>query len=148
MIDYLKKQKALTLVVSVLVVYSLISIAYQVGLSTKAEEIEQEILATPINETEEKKVLSKLNKYISHCSTRSQYGKGYSCSNLYDGEFSTLSWQDNGENCKDGYIIFTFAEPVQIKFVVFQNLEQDKEFMRNWKAREMTIMDIRDKSNI
>jgi len=92
---------------------------------------------TTINETEEKKVVSKLNKYISHCSTRSQYGKGYSCSNLYDGEFSTLHWQDNGENCKDGYIIFTFAEPVQIKFIVFQNLEQDREFMRNWKAREI-----------
>ena len=42
MIDYLKKQKTLTLVVSVLAVYSLISLEYQVGLSTKAKEIERE----------------------------------------------------------------------------------------------------------
>ncbi len=94
------------------------------GLSTKAD-----------NETEENRVLSNLSKCISDCSASSEYWEGYSCSNLYDREIN--SWQDNSQSCKDGYIIFTFAEPVQIKFIVFQNLEQDKEFMRNWKAREI-----------
>ncbi len=96
------------------------------GLSTKAD-----------NETEENRVLSNLSKYISDCSASSEYHEGYSCSNLYDRSLRFSSWQDNSQSCKDGYIIFTFAEPVQIKFIVFQNLEQDKEFMRNWKAREI-----------
>ena len=76
-----------------------------------------------------------LSKFISNCSTSSDYGEGYSCSNLYDGQKN--SWQDNSQSCKDGYIIFSFDKPVYIKFITFQNLEDNSKFIRNWKVREL-----------
>ena len=49
---------------------------------------------------------SYLNDYIVNCSSSSEYGIGYSCSNLYDGNIN--SWQDNSQNCQEGYVTFTF----------------------------------------
>lgn len=78
---------------------------------------------------------SILNKYIVNCSSSSEYGIGYSCSNLYDGEIN--SWQDSSENCKEGYVIFTFDRPMEISFFIVQNLQDNKQFKRNWKVREL-----------
>ena len=79
---------------------------------------------------------SYLNDYIVNCSSSSEYGIGYSCSNLYDGNIN--SWQDNSQNCQEGYVTFTFEEPMLISFFIVQNLQDDKQFKRNWKIREIT----------
>ena len=81
------------------------------------------------------KLTQKLSKFISNCSSSSEYGKGYSCSNLYDDQES--SWQDNSEKCKEGYVIFNFDIPVEIKFFTWQNLMEARGFNRNWKVREI-----------
>ncbi len=81
------------------------------------------------------KVMQRLSKFISNCSASSEYGEGYSCSNLYDGEKN--SWQDDSQSCKDGYVVFYFETPVELKFITFQNLLEDNKFKRNWKVREV-----------
>ena len=81
------------------------------------------------------KLTTNLNKFISNCSSSSEYGKGYSCSYLYDNQES--SWQDNSEKCKEGYVIFNFDTPVEITFFTWQNLMEDRDFKRNWKVREI-----------
>ena len=78
---------------------------------------------------------SILNKYIVNCSSSSEYGVGYSCSNLYDGQIN--SWQDSSQSCKEGYVTFTFEEPMEISFFIVQNLQDTKQFKRNWKVREI-----------
>ena len=81
------------------------------------------------------KLTQKLSNFISNCSSSSEYGKGYSCSYLYDNQES--SWQDNSEKCKEGYVIFNFDTPVEITFFTWQNLTEDRDFKRNWKVREI-----------
>jgi len=81
------------------------------------------------------KMMQHLSKFISNCSSSSEYGKGYSCSYLYDIQDS--SWQDNSEKCKEGYVIFNFDLPVEINFFIWQNLMQARDFNRNWKVREI-----------
>ena len=81
------------------------------------------------------KVTQNLSKLVSNCSSSSEYGKGYSCSNLYTNQES--SWQDNSEKCKEGYVIFNFDTPVEITFFTWQNLTEDRDFKRNWKVREI-----------
>ncbi|MEC7820030.1 MAG: zinc ribbon domain-containing protein [Actinomycetota bacterium] len=78
---------------------------------------------------------SNLNKYIVNCSSSSEYGVGYSCSNLYDGQVN--SWQDSSQSCKEGYVTFIFEEPMEISFFIVQNLQDTKQFKRNWKIREL-----------
>jgi len=81
------------------------------------------------------KLTRKLSKFTSNCSSSSEYGKGYSCSKLYDDQ--ETSWQDNSQKCKDGYVIFTWDSPVEIKFFTWQNLTESRGFNRNWKVREI-----------
>ena len=103
------------------------------------EDIVLEEVAAPTTSTsttvERSIPTSILNKYIINCSSSSEYGIGYSCSNLYDGEIN--SWQDSSQNCKEGYVIFTFDQPMEISFFIIQNLQDNKQFKRNWKVREL-----------
>ena len=92
-------------------------------------------LSSEITTQPSTRVLQRLSKYISNCSASSEYSEGYSCSNLYDREIN--SWQDDSQSCKDGYVVFYFATPVELKNIAFQNLEEDKKFIRNWKVREL-----------
>ena len=80
-------------------------------------------------------VLQKM--FPTSCSSSSQLNEEYSCENLYDG--SLKSWQDNELQCKDGYLEFTFSEPMYLEFIVFQNVEDTKSFKRNYKARDILI---------
>ena len=100
---------------------------------------EEPVVASTISSTTttvEKSIpTSILNKYIVNCSSSSEYGIGYSCSNLYDGNIN--SWQDSSQNCKEGYVTFTFEEPMEISFFIVQNLQDNKQFKRNWKIREI-----------
>tara|TARA_B100000131_G_scaffold124152_1_gene121284 strand:+ start:7265 stop:8104 length:840 start_codon:yes stop_codon:yes gene_type:complete len=101
--------------------------------------IEDPVVASTISSTTttvEKSIpTSILNKYIVNCSSSSEYGVGYSCSNLYDGEIN--SWQDSSQSCKEGYVTFIFEEPMEISFFIVQNLQDTKQFKRNWKIREL-----------
>jgi len=80
-------------------------------------------------------VLQKM--FPTSCSSSSQLNEEYSCENLYDG--SLKSWQDNELQCKDGYIEFTFSEPMYLEFIVFQNLESSNSFKRNYKVRDIQV---------
>ena len=67
----------------------------------------------------------------------SQLNDEYSCENLYDGTLK--SWQDNELECADGFLEFTFREPMYIEFIVLQNLESGTSFKRNFKVRDIQV---------
>ena len=77
-------------------------------------------ISSPTTTVEKSIPTSILNKYIVNCSSSSEYGVGYSCSNLYDGEVN--SWQDSSQSCKEGYVTFIFEEPMEISFFIVQNI--------------------------
>ncbi len=103
------------------------------------ESIEIDNLTTTSTTTTVAKTatLTNLKKWIINCSSSSQYGPGYSCTNLFDG--TKNSWQDASQSCKDGYIIFEFNEEVNINFFILQNIEDNKPFTRNYKVKEIEI---------
>ena len=71
------------------------------------------------------------------CASSSQLSQEYSCENLYDGTLK--SWQDNELECVDGYLEFTFNEPMYLEFIVFQNLESTNSFKRNFRVRDIQV---------
>ena len=89
------------------------------------------------SEMSELNILQKI--YPGDCSSSSSYneGNGWSCENLYDGEMT--SWQDNMLGCKDAWIEFTFDKEIYLEFIVIQNLEDSKNFIRNYKAKDILI---------
>ena len=80
-------------------------------------------------------VLKKM--YPISCTSSSQLDEEYSCENLYDGTLK--SWQDNELECVDGFLEFTFSDPMYLEFIVFQNLESSNSFKRNFKVRDIQI---------
>jgi len=115
--------------------------SYFYNLNVSEEVIEQvEVVQQSTTTSSTTTVQNILRKtYPISCSASSSYndGDGYSCENLYDGDPS--SWQDNGLQCKDGWIEFSFAQEIFIDFIVFQNVEDSKSFKRNFKARDILI---------
>ena len=81
-------------------------------------------------------VLKKM--YPISCTSSSQLDEEYSCENLYDGTLK--SWQDNELECVDGFLEFTFSNPMYIEFIVFQNLESSTSFKRNFKVRDIQVI--------
>ena len=71
------------------------------------------------------------------CTSSSQLNDEYSCENLYDGTLK--SWQDNELECVDGFLEFTFSDPMYLEFIVFQNLESSNSFKRNFKVRDIQV---------
>lgn len=71
------------------------------------------------------------------CASSSQLNDEYSCENLYDGTLK--SWQDNELECVDGFLEFTFSDPMYLEFIVFQNLESSNSFKRNFKVRDIQV---------
>ena len=71
------------------------------------------------------------------CMSSSQLNDEYSCENLYDGTLK--SWQDNELKCADGFLEFTFRDPMYIEFIVLQNLESSNSFKRNFKVRDIQV---------
>ena len=82
-----------------------------------------------------KTVLQKM--YPVSCMSSSQLSEEYSCENLYDGTLK--SWQDNVLECEDGYLEFTFKNPMYLEFIVFQNLESTNSFKRNFRVRDIQV---------
>ena len=115
--------------------------SYFYNLNVSEEVIEQvEVVQQSTTTSSTTTVQNILRKaYPISCSASSSYndGDGYSCENLYDSDPS--SWQDNGLQCKDGWIEFSFAQEIFIDFIVFQNVEDSKSFKRNFKARDTLI---------
>ena len=58
-------------------------------------------------------------KYPSGCESTSSFSKEYSCSNLFDNQYSV--WLSSNNMCQDETITFTFNEPIYLEFIVFQN---------------------------
>lgn len=89
------------------------------------------------SEMSELNILQKI--YPGECSSSSQYanGPGWSCENLYDNAMT--SWQDNMLACKDAWIEFTFDKEIYLEFIVIENLEDSKNFIRNYKAKDILI---------
>ncbi len=105
-----------------------------------ADEVIEEIAAveqttSTSSTTTIQSVLQKM--FPVSCSSSSQLNEEYSCENLYDG--SLKSWQDNELECVDGFLEFTFSEPMYLEFIVFQNLENSNSFKRNFKVRDIQV---------
>ena len=71
------------------------------------------------------------------CVSSSQLNDDYSCKNLYDG--TVKSWQDNELECVDGFLEFSFSNPMYVEFIVFQNLESTNSFKRNFRVRDIQV---------
>jgi hypothetical protein len=71
------------------------------------------------------------------CMSSSQLNEEYSCENLYDGTLK--SWQDNELQCENGYLEFTFSDSMYLEFIVFQNLESNNSFKRNYRVRDIQV---------
>ena len=108
--------------------------------ATIAEEVieETQIIQQSTTSTTTTTVKTILEKQIPiSCSASSSYGDGWSCENLYDRNPS--SWQDNSLACEDGWLEFNFAKEIFVEFIVFQNVEDQKSFTRNYKIRDILI---------
>jgi len=68
----------------------------------------------------------------------SQLGDSFSPDNLIDGNPDTR-WNDASLRGTGAWLEFTFASPVQITEMVFQNVEDDESFKRNYKIQGFQI---------
>lgn len=68
----------------------------------------------------------------------SQYSDQFSPNNLIDGNPETR-WNDDSLRGVGAWLEFTFAEPVQITEMLFQNVEDDESFKRNYKIQGYQI---------
>ena len=76
-------------------------------------------------------------QYPFSCSSSSSLGEGWSCEKIYDDEPS--SWQDNGLECADATLEFTFSKDIYFQFLTYENIEDSKSFKRNFKPRDILI---------
>ena len=76
-------------------------------------------------------------QYPFNCSASSSLGEGWSCEKIYDDEPS--SWQDNGSECADATLEFTFSKDIYFQFLTYENIEDTKSFKRNHKPRDILI---------
>ena len=68
----------------------------------------------------------------------SQFSDAFSPNNLIDGNPETR-WNDNSLRGVGAWLEFTFAQPVQVVEMVFQNVEDDESFKRNYKIQGYQI---------
>ena len=105
-----------------------------------AEEIIEEIQVVEQSTTSSTSTtiqsLLKLQTPFS-CSASSSLGDGWSCENIYDDEPS--SWQDNGGECENATLEFTFPKDIYFQFLTYENIEDSKSFKRNFKPRDILI---------
>ena len=76
-------------------------------------------------------------QYPFSCAASSSLGEGWSCEKIYDDEPS--SWQDNGSECADATLEFTFSKDIYFQFLTYENIEDTKSFTRNHKPRDILI---------
>ena len=109
-----------------------------------AEEVIEEIevieqTAVTTTSTTNQSML-KLQK-PTNCAASSTYESGnsndFSCENLFDGEYTM--WQDNSQQCEEGWIEFNFPSNIFIEFIVIQNSQKTSSFKRNYKVRDILI---------
>lgn len=68
----------------------------------------------------------------------SQLSDGFGPENLIDGDPETR-WNDKSARGVDAWLEFTFATPVQITEIEFQNVSDDTKFRQNFKIQGYTI---------
>ncbi len=68
----------------------------------------------------------------------SQRGDAFGPENLIDGNPKTR-WNDDALHGVDAWLEFTFAKPVQLQQIEFQNVTDDAAFQRNYKIQGYTI---------
>jgi hypothetical protein len=68
----------------------------------------------------------------------SQRGDAFGPENLIDGDPGTR-WNDDALHGVGAWLEFTFAQPLQIQEIVFQNVTDDESFRRNYKIQGYTI---------
>ena len=68
----------------------------------------------------------------------SQRGDAFGPENLIDGDPATR-WNDDALHGVGAWLEFTFAEPVQIQEIAFENVTDDEAFRRNYKIQGYTI---------
>ena len=68
----------------------------------------------------------------------SQLSDSFGPENLIDGDPETR-WNDNSLRGVDGWLEFTFATPVQVTELEFQNITDDTKFQQNYKIQGYTI---------
>ena len=76
-------------------------------------------------------------QYPFSCYASSSLGDGWSCEKIYDDEPS--SWQDNGLECANATLEFTFSKDIYFQFLTYENIEDSKSFKRNFKPRDILI---------
>jgi hypothetical protein len=74
----------------------------------------------------------------SSVTASSQLGDRFGPENLIDGNPDTR-WNDNGLRGVGAWLEFTFATPVQIVDIVFQNVADEEAFKRNYKIQGYQI---------
>lgn len=74
----------------------------------------------------------------SSVTASSSYSDRFGPENLIDGNPETR-WNDDQNRGVDAWLEFTFSEPVQITEMVFQNVQDDEAFKRNYKIQGYQI---------
>lgn len=97
------------------------------------------VVEGPSSSTTSSTVLSPPVELIpSSVTASSQLGDRFGPENLIDGNPDTR-WNDNGLRGVGAFLEFTFAQPVQITEIVFQNVEDEEAFKRNYKIQGYQI---------
>lgn len=75
----------------------------------------------------------------------SEIAGGWECANMFDGDDTTY-WNDAGAEGRNATIEVTFAGPVSLKQIIFQNVTDEEKFKRNFRVKgiEITFDDLPD----
>ena len=97
-------------------------------------------IANPETETTTSTTLPVIVAEIVPTSVKasSQLSDGFGPENLIDGDPETR-WNDKSARGVGAWLEFTFATPVQITEMEFQNVEDDEKFRQNYKIQGYTV---------
>jgi hypothetical protein len=76
--------------------------------------------------------------FASLATASSKVADSFGPENLIDGDPDTR-WNDDSQRGVDAWIEFTFAQPVQIREIVLQNVTDDEKFRQNFKIQGYII---------
>ncbi len=93
---------------------------------------------TSTSSTSSTVVTAPVELFPTSVTASSQFSDAFSPNNLIDGNPDTR-WNDNSLRGVGAWLEFTFAQPVQITEMLFQNVEDDESFKRNYKIQGYQI---------
>jgi ribosomal protein L40E len=127
--------RALGVLAAVVLVVALIALMVNIFRSGDAEVAGPDTSSTTTTTTQPV-IVSEITP--TSVTASSELSEAFGPENLIDGDPETR-WNDKSARGVDAWVEFTFATPVQITEMEFQNVSEDTKFRQNYKIQGYTI---------